>query len=252
MGNAYPEIPRCHADRAVFVLAASLPLSPAPRKSPTVPLPMTMALITEGSLQFLCTELAGTLHQEKLTQLPSCSSWSSLVGHGSSGFVPEVKHTSVAPCIKGRMATITGVSYTCNYWANFCRLAEHRWYSQAAHHCLRGLWGTQSCFLAGWGIDEGCLMCRSMKTHDGTVIASHPEGTSAPWDHPFHWRCRIRAWIGGLRKSNPSPWLASQARVRSRVFLVQCDTKRDALSLGKSSFIKHSGKFHMEKTPVQR
>lgn len=129
------EFSRHRADRAVCALAASLHPSPAPRKTPRVPLPMTMALIREGSLQPLGTEPAGTLHQETLKQPPSCSSWSSLVGYGSSGFAPEVKRISMAPCIKCRVAMLMEVSYTSKCWANSCRLAGHRWYSQVAHHC---------------------------------------------------------------------------------------------------------------------
>lgn len=150
-----------------------------------VPFPTTTAFIREGSLQLLGTEPAGNLHQEKLKQPPKCSSSFSLVGLGSSGFVPEVKHISVVPCIKSRVATLRGVSYTSKYWGNSCRQAGHRWYSQVAHGCLRGhLQGTQSCVLlshtSGGELRQGCLTPRRMKTHVGAGIASDPEGTSAP------------------------------------------------------------------------
>lgn len=159
---------------------------PHPRKSPTVPLPVTMALTTEGSLQFLGTEPAGTLHQEKPKRHPNCSPWSSRGGHGSSGFVPEVKHTSAVPSIKFRVAALMGVSCTSKYWTNSCRLAGRHWYRKVAHHHLGGgLQGTLSCVIPSRTLDgdlrQGCLTHRRMKTHVGArENASDPEGTSAP------------------------------------------------------------------------
>lgn len=61
MGNAHPEIPRCHADRAVCVLTASLPLACSP-------FPTATALVAEGLLHLLGTKRDGNLHEEALKQ----------------------------------------------------------------------------------------------------------------------------------------------------------------------------------------
>lgn len=152
MGNAHPEIPRCHADRPVCVLTASLPLACSP-------FPTATALVAEGLLHLLGTKRDGNLHEEALKQPLSNSVFSWIMA-------------AVALSLRKPLPLCQGGNGNGHLLSQLSLdkvlQTSGTWLVQPS---IRGLQVALSCVLPSLTLDgelwQGCLLLRSMKIHDG-------------------------------------------------------------------------------------